>query len=131
MTNFQGKEAKWHKTTFTRGQAVSRLLHNLQVKRFCNHSFFEEVFMSTHTHDSIAYWKATLALIRNVLIVWFVCSYGMGILFAPALNSISIGGYPLGFWFAQQGSIYIFIALIFYYAKAIGKIDKQFDVAED
>ena len=55
-------------------------------------------------HDSIGYWKATLGLIRNVLIVWFVVSYGFGILLAPALNNIHLGGYPLGFWFAQQGS---------------------------
>ncbi len=79
----------------------------------------------------VAYWKAVLGLIRNVLIVWFVVSYGFGILLAPALNSISLGGYPLGFWFAQQGSIYIFVALIFIYAKLMGKIDEKFDVHED
>ncbi len=78
-----------------------------------------------------AYWKDTLALVRNMLIVWFIVSYGCGILFAPALNSIHIGGYPLGFWFAQQGSIYIFIALIFFYAKAMGKLDEKHDVHED
>ena len=78
-----------------------------------------------------AYWKEVLALIRNVLIVWFVCSYGCGILFAKALNSISLGGYPLGFWFAQQGSMYIFVALIFIYAKKMGKIDEKYDVHEN
>ncbi|HKJ04513.1 MAG TPA: DUF4212 domain-containing protein [Geopsychrobacteraceae bacterium] len=82
-------------------------------------------------HDSIGYWKATLALIRNVLIVWFVVSYGFGILLAPMLNNISLGGYPLGFWFAQQGSMYVFVALIFYYAKAMGKLDEKFDVHEE
>ncbi|PLX74695.1 MAG: DUF4212 domain-containing protein [Desulfuromonas sp.] len=82
------------------------------------------------TVDGVGYWKATLALIRNVLIVWFCCSYLLGILLAPALNSIHIGGYPLGFWFAQQGSMYIFVALIFIYAKAMGKIDEKFDVHE-
>jgi putative solute:sodium symporter small subunit len=81
--------------------------------------------------QSQAYWKATLGLIRNVLIVWFIVSYGLGILFAQALNSIQLGGYPLGFWFAQQGSIYIFVALIFIYAKLMGKIDEKFDVHED
>ena len=71
-------------------------------------------------------------LIRNVLIVWFVVSYGFGIILAPALNSISLGGYPLGFWFAiKQGSIYVFVALIFIYAKLMGKIDEKFDVHED
>jgi putative solute:sodium symporter small subunit len=54
-----------------------------------------------------------------------------GILLAPALNSIHLGGYPLGFWFAQQGSIYVFVALIFYYTKKMGEIDRQFGVAED
>ena len=77
-----------------------------------------------------AYWRATLKLILGILAVWFVVSFGAGILFADALNSIKLGGYPLGFWFAQQGSIYIFIALIFYYAKAMNKIDRKFDVHE-
>lgn len=78
-----------------------------------------------------AYWNAVLGLIAKVLAVWFIVSYGCGILFAPALNSISLGGYPLGFWFAQQGSMYVFVALIFIYAKAMGKIDEKFDVHED
>jgi len=78
-----------------------------------------------------AYWKATVGLIRNVLIVWFIVSYLLGIILAPALSGIKLGGYPLGFWFAQQGSMYIFIALIFIYAKMMGKIDEKFDVHED
>ena len=73
---------------------------------------------------------ATLKLIAQVLVVWFFVSYGAGILFASALNNISLGGYPLGFWFAQQGSMYIFVALIFIYAKLMGKIDEKFDVHE-
>lgn len=77
-----------------------------------------------------AYWKAVLSLIRNILIVWFLISYGAGIMFADALNSISLGGYPLGFWFAQQGSIYGFVILIFTYSTLMGKLDKKFDVAE-
>ncbi len=78
-----------------------------------------------------AYWKETLGLVRNILIVWFIVSYGCGILFAPALNSIHLGGYPLGFWFAQQGSMYAFIAMIFIYAKLMGKLDEKYDVHED
>ncbi len=77
-----------------------------------------------------AYWSAVLGLLAKVLIIWFAVSFGAGILFADALNSIKLGGYPLGFWFAQQGSIYVFIALIFYYAKAMNKIDRKFDVHE-
>jgi putative solute:sodium symporter small subunit len=82
-------------------------------------------------HDSLGYWKATLALLTQVLIIWFLVSFGAGILFADLLNGIHLGGYPLGFWFAQQGSIYVFIALIFYYAKKMGDIDRRFDVHED
>ncbi len=78
-----------------------------------------------------AYWKATLTLIAQVLAVWFFVSFGCGILFADALNSMSIGGYPLGFWFAQQGSMYVFVILIFVYAKLMGKIDEKFDVHEE
>lgn len=76
------------------------------------------------------YWKRVLGLVRNILIVWFLISYGAGIIFSSALDSIKLGGYPLGFWFAQQGSIYIFVFLIFFYAKMMGKIDKEFDVEE-
>jgi putative solute:sodium symporter small subunit len=84
-----------------------------------------------YDHDALGYWKATLSLLTRVLIIWFLVSFGAGILFAPWLDSIHVGGYPLGFWFAQQGSIYIFIALIFYYAKKMGDIDRRFDVHED
>lgn len=62
--------------------------------------------------------------------IWFLVSFGAGILFAGPLNNIHLGGYPLGFWFAQQGSIYIFIILIFYYGKKMGEIDRRFDVEE-
>ena len=78
-----------------------------------------------------AYWYATLKLVGCILAVWFIVSYGFGILFAPALNSIKLGGYPMGFWWAQQGSIYVFVALIFIYAKLMGNLDEKFDVHED
>ncbi|MBU1364005.1 MAG: DUF4212 domain-containing protein [Gammaproteobacteria bacterium] len=81
--------------------------------------------------NSKGYWSATLGLLGKILVIWFLVSFGAGILFAPLLNGISLGGYPLGFWFAHQGSIYVFIALIFYYGHAMGKIDRQFDVHED
>lgn len=87
--------------------------------------------MQQHSHDAAGYWKATLGLLTKVMVIWFICSFGAGILFADALNSIHLGGYPLGFWFAHQGSIYIFIALIFWYAKKMGDIDEEFDVHED
>lgn len=78
-----------------------------------------------------AYWSATLGLLTKIMIIWFAVSFGAGILFVDVMNTIKLGGYPLGFWFAHQGSIYIFIALIFYYAKAMGDIDRKFDVHED
>ncbi|MDP3841795.1 MAG: DUF4212 domain-containing protein [Oxalobacteraceae bacterium] len=78
-----------------------------------------------------AYWSATLRLLGIILAVWFLCSFGAGILFADALNGIKLGGYPLGFWFAHQGSMYIFVALIFIYAKMMNDLDRKFDVHED
>lgn len=78
-----------------------------------------------------AYWKAVLSLLTKILIIWFVVSYGAGIIFVEQLNNINLFGYPLGFWFAQQGSIYTFIVLIFYYAKKMGELDRKFDVHED
>ena len=77
------------------------------------------------------YWKATLKLIAMCLAIWFVVSYLFGILLVDQLNAISIGGYRLGFWFAQQGSIYVFVVLIFFYAYRMNKLDRKFDVHED
>jgi len=82
-------------------------------------------------NNSTAYWRATLGLLAKILVIWFLVSFGAGIIFAPVLDNIHLGGYPLGFWFAQQGSIYVFVVLIFYYAKKMGDIDRQFDVHED
>ena len=82
-------------------------------------------------NDSKGYWAATLSLLTKILVVWFLVSYGAGILCAPALNSFHLGGYPLGFWFAQQGSIYVFLILIVYYTKKMGQIDREYGVSED
>ncbi len=78
-----------------------------------------------------AYWYAVLKLVAGILGVWALVSYGFGILLAPALNNIMIGGYPFGFWWAQQGSMYVFIALIFIYARLMGNLDRKFDVHEE
>lgn len=78
-----------------------------------------------------AYWKANLKLVAGCLSVWFVVSYLFGIILVDQLNTISIGGYKLGFWFAQQGSIFIFVILIFFYAHRMNKLDRQFDVHEE
>ena len=77
------------------------------------------------------YWKANVRLLTGILIVWFVVSYLFGIVLVEPLNNISVGGYKLGFWFAQQGSIYTFVFLIFFYAWRMNKLDRDFDVHED
>ena len=77
------------------------------------------------------YWKKNLRLLAILLIVWFLASFGCGILFADYLNQFMLGGFPLGFWFAQQGSIYIFVILIFIYVFAMNKTDKEFEVDEE
>jgi len=78
-----------------------------------------------------AYWRRNIALVTKLLVVWFVVSYGCGILLVEELNAVQIGGYKLGFWFAQQGSIYVFVALIFYYAKRMAALDHEFGVDEE
>ena len=78
-----------------------------------------------------AYWRKNLRLVGACLAVWFLCSYVFGILLVDQLNEIRLGGFKLGFWFAQQGSIYIFVALIFFYAWRMNKIDRDHDVHED
>ncbi len=77
------------------------------------------------------YWRANMRLVASCMFFWFVCSYGFGILLVEQLNQIQIGGLKLGFWFAQQGSIYVFVVLIFVYAWRMNKIDRTFDVHED
>ena len=78
-----------------------------------------------------AYWRANLRLLLGCMLAWFVGSYGFGILLVEPLNRIQFGGFQLGFWFAQQGSIYLFVFLIFFYAWRMNKLDRQFDVHED
>ncbi|TKB46379.1 DUF4212 domain-containing protein [Thalassotalea mangrovi] len=76
------------------------------------------------------YWRANLRLIGICLSIWFLVSFGCGILWVEPLNEIRLGGYKLGFWFAQQGSIYTFVILIFYYTRQMNKLDKMFAVKE-
>ena len=76
------------------------------------------------------YWKKNVQYLLILLSIWFVVSYGCGILFADALNHIQIGGFKLGFWFAQQGAIYVFVLLIFVYVALMNKLDKKYDVDE-
>ncbi|MEM8526520.1 MAG: DUF4212 domain-containing protein [Bacteroidota bacterium] len=76
------------------------------------------------------YWKENLRYLLILLSIWFVASYGLGIFFADSLNGIKIGGFKLGFWFAQQGSIYVFVVLIFVYVALMNKLDKKYGVDE-
>jgi putative solute:sodium symporter small subunit len=77
-----------------------------------------------------AYWSANLKLMALCLSIWFVVSYLFGIILVDQLNVIRLGGYDLGFWFAQQGSMYIFVVLIFFYAWRMNKLDQKFNVQE-
>ena len=72
------------------------------------------------------YWKENIRLLLILLSIWFLVSFGAGILWAEELNAIRLGGFKLGFWFAQQGSIYVFVILIFVYVKLMNKLDKKY-----
>ncbi len=83
-------------------------------------------------HDShLAYWQANLRLVFGCLLVWASVSFGAGILFVDFFNRFHLGGYPLGFWFAQQGSLLTFLVLIFYYAWRMNQLDRRHGVSED
>jgi putative solute:sodium symporter small subunit len=80
--------------------------------------------------DGVGYWKANVRMIKWSLAIWALCSFGFGILLRPLLKGIEVGGTDLGFWFAQQGSILVFLALILFYAWRMNKLDKQYGVEE-
>ena len=88
----------------------------------------EAADLEKSTFDSKAYWRANISLILSLLSVWAIVSYGCSILLVDWLNQFSLGNLPLGFWFAQQGSIYVFVVLIFIYALAMDRIDKKYGV---
>ena len=75
-----------------------------------------------------AYWRDNIRLLYSLLLVWFACSFGAGILFRDFLDQFMIGGYPLGFWFAQQGSIYVFIVLIVIYVVRMRSLERKYDL---
>ena len=76
--------------------------------------------------NATAYWRENVRYMFILLFIWFMVSYGAGILFKDLLNEIRIGGFKLGFWFAQQGAIYVFIILIFVYVKLMNNLDKKY-----
>ena len=87
--------------------------------------------MSDRNEATSAYWKENLRILLSLLTIWFVVSFGCGILFVDQLDKIQIGGFPLGFWFAQQGSIYTFLILIFVYIFKMNKLDRKYNVHEE
>ena len=75
--------------------------------------------------DSSKYWKANLKIVSSLMVVWFIASFGFGIIFSDHLDEIKFGGFKLGFWFAQQGSIYVFVILVFVYVWLMKRLDKK------
>jgi len=86
--------------------------------------------MSEKQKNATAYWKENIKYLVILLSIWFIVSFGCGILFREALNEIRLGGFKLGFWFAQQGSIYVFVILIFVYVRLMNKLDKKYGFDE-
>ena len=86
---------------------------------------------TTPSDNNKAYWRANVSLLSKLLVVWFVVSFGCGIILVDWLDQFSLFGFKLGFWFAQQGAIYVFVALIFIYAWRMKVIDRQFGVSDD
>ena len=87
--------------------------------------------MSDKQKNATAYWKENLRYLAILLTIWFLVSFVFGILLVEQLNTIRMGGFKLGFWFAQQGAIYVFVALIFVYAAKTHKLDEKYGVHED
>lgn len=86
--------------------------------------------MDSKQKHATGYWKENLKYLAILLSIWFVVSFGAGIIFKDALNNIKLGGFKLGFWFAQQGSIYVFVVLIFVYVRIMNKLDKKYGFDE-
>lgn len=86
---------------------------------------------NSHNSKTKAYWRENIRTVLTLLTAWFIVSYGMGILFVDLLNNIQIFGFRLGFWMAQQGSIYCFVILIFVYVYKMNRLDHKYNVDED
>ena len=87
--------------------------------------------MKTQLDRNKSYWRANLKIVSWLMVVWFFCSFGVGIIFSDTLDQFRFGGFKLGFWFAQQGSIYIFILLVFVYVYLMNKLDKNYAETEE
>jgi putative solute:sodium symporter small subunit len=87
--------------------------------------------MSSQPSRAVEYWRRNLRLMATLLAIWFVVSFGAGILFVDVLNQFRLFGFPFGFFMAQQGAIYVFVLLIFYYAWRMNRLERELDVHED
>ena len=87
--------------------------------------------MSDNSEENTAYWKANIRLVTVCLVIWALVSFGFAILLRPLLSGIAVGGTDLGFWFAQQGSILVFLVLIFFYAWRMNALDREHGVDEE
>ena len=81
--------------------------------------------------NKYSYWNSNLKIVFSLLLIWFLSSFGAGIIFSDQLDKIKIGGFQIGFWFAQQGSIIIFVILIVVYCFLMNRLDKKFDISEE
>ncbi len=86
---------------------------------------------ANNNSNNNGYWKENLRIIWPLMLIWFAVSFGCGIMFVDQLNAIQIGGYKLGFWFAQQGSIYSFVILIYVYARKMAKLDRKYGLEDE
>jgi putative solute:sodium symporter small subunit len=102
--------------------AIQMLRLMLIIYLYQGMNIYKGVFMTKEE-----YWNTNIKLIIKTLIIWFVVSYLCGIILVDVLNTIQLGGYKLGFWFAQQGAIYVFVGLIFWYASKIATLDEQYN----
>ncbi|MDT0558642.1 DUF4212 domain-containing protein [Ichthyenterobacterium sp. W332] len=80
----------------------------------------------TNSDKAKRYWRTNIKYVLILLLIWFLASYGAGVIFKDELNTIKIGGFKLGFWFAQQGAMYVFVILIFVYVRLMNKLDKTY-----
>ena len=117
-----------YETLFFEGAAVQDVLSPSSITATAGNQAFVVDIMTNKPGD---YWKANIRLVTLLLIIWFIVSYLFGIILVEPLNAIRIGGIGLGFWFAQQGSIFTFLVLIFVYAVRMNALDRKFDVHED
>jgi putative solute:sodium symporter small subunit len=85
----------------------------------------------SYQQKSTSYWKENIKYLIILLSIWFLVSFGAGILFKEELDSIQLGGFKLGFWFAQQGAIYVFVILIFVYVRLMNRLDKKYGFDKD